>query len=334
MPAHESALPERIAELARAQKANNGLRQACPRCGQMAIKPRLHTNALSRAADIYVCDTCGNLEALSPKNPGNLDGWAAAGPDFRLLPEDAPGEPARVDDLKCGTECWAWTYDWPRGLSLPVSSMQPTRGVLARTNQDIGAPHQSPAWFVPYVQNTRKPAWTKAVRAEAVNLCSDKDGAVKAHDQAVRAAIARFADLAGMAEKDLAEKPPARSAALAAAGRAGGDGRYGWACVLVSENATSVMSGYGTDMDTDDYKATMAALDFAAKAASAQGITDMSVWSEQQVPESRPDFFHGGVVLKTADGSPELDGKMRRFMEQAMSMAAEQLRYSQDIAEA
>lgn len=30
-----------------------------PRCGLSTMKPALHTNALSRHADIYVCDGCG-----------------------------------------------------------------------------------------------------------------------------------------------------------------------------------------------------------------------------------------------------------------------------------
>ena len=36
----------------------------CPRCGQATMKPKLFTNALSRQADIYVCDACGTREAL------------------------------------------------------------------------------------------------------------------------------------------------------------------------------------------------------------------------------------------------------------------------------
>lgn len=36
----------------------------CPRCGKWKMKPELHTNALSRRADIYICDSCGTLEAL------------------------------------------------------------------------------------------------------------------------------------------------------------------------------------------------------------------------------------------------------------------------------
>lgn len=36
----------------------------CPRCGWMKMKENLHTNALSRRADIYVCDRCGLAESL------------------------------------------------------------------------------------------------------------------------------------------------------------------------------------------------------------------------------------------------------------------------------
>ena len=36
----------------------------CPRCGRENIKTPVHTNALSRVADIYVCDDCGSDEAL------------------------------------------------------------------------------------------------------------------------------------------------------------------------------------------------------------------------------------------------------------------------------
>lgn len=36
----------------------------CPRCGRMTMKDNLNTNALSRRADIYICDRCGTAEAL------------------------------------------------------------------------------------------------------------------------------------------------------------------------------------------------------------------------------------------------------------------------------
>ena len=36
----------------------------CPRCGRMTVKDRLHTNAWSRHADVYICDACGTDEAM------------------------------------------------------------------------------------------------------------------------------------------------------------------------------------------------------------------------------------------------------------------------------
>jgi len=36
----------------------------CPRCGKMTVKDRLHTNALSRYAKVYICDACGTDEAI------------------------------------------------------------------------------------------------------------------------------------------------------------------------------------------------------------------------------------------------------------------------------
>ena len=45
-----------------AQKA--GALMPCPRCGKVAMKSNLYENALSRRADIYICDKCGMEEAL------------------------------------------------------------------------------------------------------------------------------------------------------------------------------------------------------------------------------------------------------------------------------
>ena len=36
-----------------------GEHMSCPRCGRDTMKPKLHTNALSRHAEgIYICDEC------------------------------------------------------------------------------------------------------------------------------------------------------------------------------------------------------------------------------------------------------------------------------------
>lgn len=41
----------------------NGDRFPCPRCGKQ-MRSQLHHNALSRYADVYVCEMCGMDEAL------------------------------------------------------------------------------------------------------------------------------------------------------------------------------------------------------------------------------------------------------------------------------
>lgn len=52
----------------------------CPRCGRLSMKEKLHTNALSRHAHVYVCDECGTDEAVR-EFAGNdlpLMEWAVA----------------------------------------------------------------------------------------------------------------------------------------------------------------------------------------------------------------------------------------------------------------
>ena len=65
----------------------------CPRCGADTMKDPVHTNALSRVADIYICDACGSAEAMlafmNQQYP--LTSWSAFKPerpesDFRDLP--------------------------------------------------------------------------------------------------------------------------------------------------------------------------------------------------------------------------------------------------------
>ena len=66
---------EKLKNLRTAQEAGKIL--PCPRCGRMSMKPDLHTNALSRCADIYICDECGLHEALTAymKNPLQPGDW-------------------------------------------------------------------------------------------------------------------------------------------------------------------------------------------------------------------------------------------------------------------
>ena len=46
----------------------------------MTVKERLTTNALSRHADVYICDACGNDEAVREMkgDPLPLKDWAIA----------------------------------------------------------------------------------------------------------------------------------------------------------------------------------------------------------------------------------------------------------------
>lgn len=59
-----------------------GEHMPCPRCGLDAMKTPVHTNAMSRAADIYICDACGTNEALQAymKQDYPLSCWAAFQP--------------------------------------------------------------------------------------------------------------------------------------------------------------------------------------------------------------------------------------------------------------
>ena len=84
-------IDKKLADLKAAQES--GRYTLCPRCGRRTMKPQLYTNALSRIADIMVCDSCGLDEAKLAfmKNPDTLYIWAGLQPrrpasDFRTLP--------------------------------------------------------------------------------------------------------------------------------------------------------------------------------------------------------------------------------------------------------
>ncbi len=74
-------IDERLAELKARQNAGEQL--PCPRCGRMTMKTKIHTNALSRAASIMVCDQCGMDEAkLAYMNAADsLYQWALLQPE-------------------------------------------------------------------------------------------------------------------------------------------------------------------------------------------------------------------------------------------------------------
>jgi len=74
-------IDKRLADLKARQEA--GAHLPCPRCGRMTMKEKLHTNALSRIADMKICDSCGTDEAkLAFMNaPNCLYQWAALQPN-------------------------------------------------------------------------------------------------------------------------------------------------------------------------------------------------------------------------------------------------------------
>ena len=80
-----------LADLTARQEAGEHMR--FPRCGADTMKEPVHTNALSRIADIYICDACGSAEAMLAfmKQQYPLTSWSAFQPerpesDFRDLP--------------------------------------------------------------------------------------------------------------------------------------------------------------------------------------------------------------------------------------------------------
>ena len=74
-------IEKRLADLKARQKS--GRYTLCPRCGLPTMKPDLYTNALSRIADVMVCDTCGVDEAKLAfmGSPGTIYQWAALQPE-------------------------------------------------------------------------------------------------------------------------------------------------------------------------------------------------------------------------------------------------------------
>lgn len=83
----------------------------CPRCGADNMKHPLHTNALSRIAEIYICDSCGSAEAMlehmNQRSP--LTSWDVFKP--KVPPSDFKERPAdEVLDLVTKTQLDALTH--------------------------------------------------------------------------------------------------------------------------------------------------------------------------------------------------------------------------------
>ena len=86
-------MKHRLADLRARQEAEEHM--LCPRCGADTMKHPVHTNAMSRVADIFICDACGTTEALlahmNQQTP--LTNWAAFKPTG--LPSDFKARLAR-----------------------------------------------------------------------------------------------------------------------------------------------------------------------------------------------------------------------------------------------
>ncbi len=69
-------IQKRLVDLKASQLAGGHL--PCPRCGRKTMKDMIHTNALSRHVDIYICDQCGTDEAMLDfmRNPLPIEDWA------------------------------------------------------------------------------------------------------------------------------------------------------------------------------------------------------------------------------------------------------------------
>ena len=74
-------IDEKLLRLKAEQEA--GRYTLCPRCGRDTMFPK-RTQALSRLADIRVCESCGMDEAKLAymRNPGTLYDWAGLQPDI------------------------------------------------------------------------------------------------------------------------------------------------------------------------------------------------------------------------------------------------------------
>ena len=80
-----------LLDLKAAQDANTPMNW--PRCGADAMKLPMATNALSRVADLYICDSCGNTEGLLAfmRHSHPLHRWSVFEPqkpdsDFKARP--------------------------------------------------------------------------------------------------------------------------------------------------------------------------------------------------------------------------------------------------------
>ena len=142
-------IQERMAQIKAAQDAGGYTR--CPRCGEDTMKPRLHTNALSRQYDIMICDLCGMDEAKMAfmGAPKPLAHWACLNEQRREDFKDTPGAQAlrRIEDTQ---------------ISYLLSLLRLYKAQPEQTNWEawrLDAYEQCPGlttlWFEPFVARYR-----------------------------------------------------------------------------------------------------------------------------------------------------------------------------------
>ena len=126
-----------------------GEHMPCPRCGRNTMKKNIHTNALSRYVDIYICDACGTEEALLKfmHNPLPMREWACFRPaslpsDFKTLTAEAIWE--RVQDTQVPFlmnlyERWLEEHEYEDFSDYRVAAFESCPGLTALRAQPFRA---------------------------------------------------------------------------------------------------------------------------------------------------------------------------------------------------
>ena len=130
-------------------RQDGGEHMPCPRCGRDTMKENVYSNAFSRHADIYICDTCGAEEAMLKfmHNPLPLREWACFRPtqlpsDFKTLPVEQLWE--RVQDAQLSFlmnlyERWQDEHEYEDFNDYRVAAFESCPGLTALWTQPFRA---------------------------------------------------------------------------------------------------------------------------------------------------------------------------------------------------